>query len=101
VTEVAEAESLTRLEPVANLNGSGANFICGHYAGTQGRSALHLCRSKNPVVRLRIERINNGQELRTALRTVETSSYTYFGVLRRSPSLSKLFSVLVSWPLTR
>jgi len=40
-------------------------------------------------------------KLRTALRTVETSSYTYFGVLRRSPSLSKLFSVLVSWPLTR
>jgi len=38
---------------------------------------------------------------RTALRTVETSSYTYFGALRRSPSLSKLFSVLVSWPLTR
>ena len=62
VTEVAEAESLTRLEPDANLNGSGANFICGHYAGTQGRSALHLCRRENPVVRLRIERINNGQE---------------------------------------
>jgi hypothetical protein len=38
---------------------------------------------------------------RTALRTAETSSYTYFGVLRRSLSLSKLFSVLVSWPLTR
>jgi len=41
------------------------------------------------------------RKLRTALRTVETSSYTYFGVLRWSPSLSKLFSVLVSWPLTR
>jgi len=41
------------------------------------------------------------RKLRTALRTVETWSYTYFGVLRRSPSLSKLFSVLVSWPLTR
>ena len=36
-------------------------------------------------------------KLRTALRTVETSSYTYFGVLRRSPSLSKL-SVRASGP---
>jgi hypothetical protein len=31
-----------------------------------------------------------GRELRTALRTAETSSYTYFGVLRRSLLLSKL-----------
>jgi drug/metabolite transporter, DME family len=38
---------------------------------------------------------------RTALRTVETSSYTYFHVLRRSLSTCKLFKVLVSWPLTR
>ena len=29
-------------------------------------------------------------KLRTALGTVETLSYTYFGVLRQSPSLSKL-----------
>jgi hypothetical protein len=35
VTEVVEAESLTRFEPDANLNGGGANFICGHHAGTQ------------------------------------------------------------------
>ncbi len=62
VTEVVEDESLTRFEPDANLNGGGANFICGHHAGTQERSALHLCRRENPVVRLRIERINNGQE---------------------------------------
>jgi len=38
---------------------------------------------------------------RTALRTVETSSYTYFGVFTRHPTWSKLFKVYVSWPLTR
>jgi hypothetical protein len=53
VTEVVEAESLTRLEPDANLNGGGTNFICGHHAGTQGRSGPHLCPRENPVVRLR------------------------------------------------
>jgi len=41
------------------------------------------------------------EKSRTALRTVETSSYAYFGVVRRSLSSSKLFKVLVSWPLTR
>src|SRR5258708_6581074 len=57
MAEVVEAELLTRFEPDANFNSGGANFICGHHAGTQGRSALHLCRRENPVVRLRIERI--------------------------------------------
>jgi len=39
------------------------------------------------------------ETVRTALRTVETSSYTYFAAFRRrSRSLCKLFSVLVSWP---
>ncbi len=37
------------------------------------------------------------RELRTALRTVETSSYAYFGVLRRSPSLSKAFDTVEVW----
>jgi hypothetical protein len=36
VADVVEAESLTKFEPDANLNGGGANFICGHHAGTQG-----------------------------------------------------------------
>jgi hypothetical protein len=78
-----------------------ANFILRHHACAQQCSALHLCEWKNPILEFRIERINTARKLRTALRTAETSSYTYFGVLRRSPSLSKLFSVLLSWPLTR
>ena len=41
------------------------------------------------------------EKSRTALRTVETSSYTYLHVLGRSPSPFKLFKVLLSWPLTR
>jgi len=43
----------------------------------------------------------SAENSRTALRTVETSSYTFFGVLRQSRSLWKLFKVLVRWPLTR
>jgi hypothetical protein len=57
-----KAESLPAFEPDAGLNRGGANFIFGHHACAQGRSALPLCRRENPVVRLRIERINNGQE---------------------------------------
>jgi hypothetical protein len=45
--------------------------------------------------------IYNVKNSRTAHRTAETSSYTYFHVLRRPPSTCKLFKVLVSWPLTR
>jgi hypothetical protein len=36
MAEVVQAESLTRFEPDANLNGGGANFICGHHVGTRG-----------------------------------------------------------------
>ena len=50
VTEIVEAESLTR------------RILSAAIMLAQGRSALHLCRRENPVVRLRIERINSGQE---------------------------------------
>ena len=62
VAEVVKAELLTRLKQNADLNCGWGNFILCHHAGTQGRSALHLCRRENPVVRLRIERVNNGRE---------------------------------------
>src|SRR5258708_3062939 len=57
MTEVVKAESLPRFQPDANLNRGGANFVCGHHAGTQRCSALHLCGGENPVVRLCIESI--------------------------------------------
>ena len=41
------------------------------------------------------------EKSRTALRTVETSSYPCFRVFQQSGSGRKLFTVLVSWPLTR
>jgi hypothetical protein len=49
MAEVVEPESLPRFEPDANLNRGWANFILCH-------------RRENSVVRLRIERVNNGQE---------------------------------------
>jgi len=62
VAEVVKAELLTRLKQDADLNRGWANFILCHRACAQERSALHLCRRENPVARLRIERINSGQE---------------------------------------
>ena len=92
VTEVVEDESLTRFEPDANLNGGGANFICGHHAGTQERSALHLCRRENPVVRLRIERIKqrpgNSVPLSVPLKLRLTRISACLGGPRRSLSCS-------------
>src|SRR5258708_29579521 len=58
MTEVVKAESLPRFQPDANLNRGGANFVCGHHAGTQRCSALHLFGGENPVVRLCIESIS-------------------------------------------
>src|SRR6266566_7837177 len=46
----------------------------------------------------RVRNKTTSEKSRTALRTVETSSYTYFHVLRRPPLSCKLFKVLVSWP---
>ena len=57
VAEVVKAESLTVFEPDANLNRGWANFILCHHAGTQRRSALHLCGGENPIVWVRIERL--------------------------------------------
>jgi hypothetical protein len=62
VAEVVKAELLTRLKQDADLNRGWANVVLCHRACAQRCSALHLCRRENPVVRLRIERINNGQE---------------------------------------
>ncbi|HMH79299.1 MAG TPA: hypothetical protein VK514_03705 [Candidatus Acidoferrum sp.] len=70
VAEVVKAELLTRLKQDAGLNRGWANFILCHRACAQERSTLHRCRRENPVVRLGIERINNGQE--TTYRSLRT-----------------------------
>src|ERR1700674_285564 len=55
VTEVVEAESLTRFKPDANLNGGRTDFILRHPSGPQRRFAFHLGGRENPILGLRIE----------------------------------------------
>jgi len=58
------------LKQDANLNGGGANFICGHHAGNQRSFVFALVDKKGreavaevaEAESARIERINNGQE---------------------------------------
>jgi hypothetical protein len=57
-----KAESLPAFEPDAGLNRGGANFICGHHAGTQGVPPFILVEGKIQSSGFALSRINNGQE---------------------------------------
>ncbi len=72
VAEVVEAESLTTFETDANLNGCGPNFGCGQHAGTQRRSALHLCGWDNPVLRLHSESLGQSPRVFCWFRAPDT-----------------------------
>ena len=72
----------------------------GHSRRTRERTVRDW-RDASEVYNLRVSNKTTLENSRAALRTVETSSYTYFHVLRRFPSACKLLKVLVSWPLTR
>ncbi len=50
VTEIVEAEPLTRLQSDSDLEGGGANLVCRHDAGAQRRLALQLEGREYPVV---------------------------------------------------
>src|SRR5258708_26714957 len=62
MTKIVESEPLTSLQSDSGLNGGGANLVRCHDARAQRRLTLQLHGREYPILRFRIERVNNGQE---------------------------------------